>query len=261
MPQTVEDNGDDAVTGDETCTRTWYARNTSAGLTSLPSRSRTTAKPCDTADSALNLPTDSTTAGDVISDTATTYDATTAWTADQSPTRGEPQWTGRASGYDSSDQPSWQKLSTTTFDTLGRPLVVRDTADTQLSKTTYTPVAAGPLTAVAVADAKFTTNTVVDFATGAPTKVTDPNSKITETTYDSLGRTTQVWLPNRLRIANATPNYTYAYHPSQDTASWVSTNSLTPTASGYTTTYTIYDSLLRARETQSPPRRAAASST
>ncbi|MET8406154.1 RHS repeat-associated core domain-containing protein [Streptomyces sp900116325] len=252
MPQTVEDNGDDAVTGDETCTRTWYARNTSAGLTSLPSRSRTTAKPCDTADSALSLPTDSTTVGDVISDTATTYDATTAWTADQTPTRGEPQWTGRASGYDSSDQPSWQKLSTTTFDTLGRPLVVRHTADTQLSKTTYTPVAAGPLTTMAVADAKFTTNTVVDFATGAPTKVTDPNSKITETTYDSLGRTTQVWLPNRLRIANATPNYTYAYHPSQDTASWVSTSSLTPTASGYTTTYTIYDSLLRARETQSP---------
>ncbi len=252
MPQTVEDNGDDAVTGDETCTRTWYARNTSAGLTSLPSRSRTTAKPCDTADSALNLPTDSTTGGDVISDTATTYDATTAWTADQSPTRGEPQWTGRASGYDSGDQPSWQKLSTTTFDTLGRALVVRDTADTQLSKTTYAPAAAGPLTAVAVADAKFTTNTVVDFATGAPTKVTDPNNKITETTYDSLGRVTQVWLPNRLRIANATPNYTYAYHPSRDTASWVSTNSLTPTASGYTTSYTIYDSLLRARQTQSP---------
>ncbi|MET8964277.1 polymorphic toxin-type HINT domain-containing protein [Streptomyces sp. NPDC004074] len=253
MAQTVEDRGDDAVTGDESCTRTWYARNPAAGLTALVSRARITAKPCATADSALNLPADSTAAGDVISDTATTYDATSAWTASQTPTKGEAQWTGRASGYDSSDQPSWQKLTTTTFDTLGRSLIVKDTNDTQVSKTTYTPTAAGPLTATVVADAKnYTTNTLIDYATGATTKVTDPNSKVTESTYDSLGRVTQVWLPNRLRLLKATPNYTYDYHPSKTSVSWVSTSALTPTASGYTTSYTIYDSLLRARQTQTP---------
>lgn len=253
MAQTVEDKGDDAVSDDETCTRTWYARNASVGLTSLVSRTRTTAKPCATADSALNLPTSSSSAGDVISDTAVTYDATAAWTSSQSPTRGEPRWTGRASGYDANDQPTWQKVSTTTFDTLGRPLVVKDTNDTQTGKTTYTPETTGPLTATAAYDAKdHVTNSVIDFATGATTKVTDPNSKATETTYDSLGRVTQVWLPNRLRIADATPNFKYEYHLSKDKPSWVSTSTLTPTASGYTTTYTIYDSLLRARETQSP---------
>jgi RHS repeat-associated protein len=253
MPQTVEDQGDDAVSGDETCTRTWYARNPAAGLTALVSRVRVTAKPCATADSALNLPADSTAAGDVISDTATTYDATSAWSALQLPTKGEAQWTGRASGYDSSDQPSWQKLTTTTFDTLGRPTLVKDTNDAQVSKTTYTPAAAGPLTATTVYDAKnYNTNTLIDFATGATTKVTDPNSKVTESTYDSLGRVTQVWLPNRLHLLNATPNYTYAYHLSNNSVSWVSTSTLTPTASGYTTSYTLYDSLLRARETQSP---------
>ncbi|MFI9757921.1 RHS repeat-associated core domain-containing protein [Streptomyces sp. NPDC051963] len=251
MAQTVEDKGDDAVSGDETCTRTWYARNASVGLTSLVSRTRTTADPCATADTALNLPADSTTAGDVISDTAVTYDATSAWTASQSPTLGEPRWTGRASGYDASDQPSWQKVTTTTFDTLGRPRIVKDTNDVQQGETVYTPAATGPLTATTVADAKtFTTKSVIDFATGATTKATDPNSKITETTYDSLGRVTQVWLPNRLRIAGATPNFKYEYHLSKGTASWVSTSSLTPTASGYNSTYTIYDSLLRARETQ-----------
>ncbi|MFG2960805.1 RHS repeat-associated core domain-containing protein [Streptomyces sp. NPDC048291] len=253
MPQTLEDDGDDAVSGDETCTRTWYARNTTAGLTKLVSRIRITAKPCATPDSDLDLPADSTKAGDVISDTATTYDATTAWTADQTPTKGEPQWTGRAAGYDSSDQPTWQKLSTTTYDALGRPLIVSDTNGDQRSKTTYTPTAAGPLTATAVADAKsYTTNSVIDFTSGTATKVTDPNSKITETTYDSLGRLTQVWLPNRLHALGATPNYTYAYNLSKTSASWVSTSTLTPTASGYTTSYTLYDSLLRARETQSP---------
>ncbi|SCF67889.1 RHS repeat-associated core domain-containing protein [Streptomyces sp. MnatMP-M17] len=253
MPLTVEDKGDDAVTGDETCARTWYARNPSAGLTSLVSRTRVTAKPCATAESALDLPADSTKPGDIISDTATTYDATAAWTADQSPTRGEPRWTGRASGYDSGDQPSWQKLSTMTFDSLGRPLLVKDTNDKQTSRTTYTPTAGGPLTATTVFDAKdYTTSTVVDFATGAATKVTDANSKITESTYDSLGRVTQVWLPNRPRLLGGSANYKYDYHLSKDTASWVSTGTLTPTASGYITSYTIYDSLLRARETQSP---------
>ncbi|MFJ5643693.1 RHS repeat domain-containing protein [Streptomyces sp. NPDC093223] len=253
MPQTLEDDGDVAVSGDETCTRTWYARNTTVGLTKLVSRVRITAKPCATADSQLDLPADSTKAGDVISDTATTYDATTPWTATQSPTIGEPQWTGRAAEYDSSDQPTWQKVSTTTYDTLGRPLIVSDTNGAQKSNTTYTPVAAGPLTATAVADAKnYTTNSIIDFASGTATKVTDPNSKVTETTYDSLGRLKQVWLPNRLHLLGATPNYTYDYNLSKDSASWVSTSTLTPTASGYTTSYTLYDSLLRARETQSP---------
>nr|WP_246041246.1 RHS repeat-associated core domain-containing protein [Streptomyces cadmiisoli] len=250
MPQTVEDKGDNAVTGDETCTRTWYARN-DTGLTSLASRTRTTAKVCATADSALDLPADATKAGDVISDTAITYDATTAWTADQTPTRGEPKWTGRASAYNASDQPTWQKLTTTTFDTLGRPLVVKDTNDTQTSRTVYAPLATGPLTGTTVYDAKdYDTKTVIDFATGAATKITDPNAKVTQTTYDSLGRVTQLWLPNRLPIA--TPNYKYAYHLSNDSPSWVSTSTLTPTASGYNTSYTIYDSLLRARQTQSP---------
>ncbi|MET9046059.1 RHS repeat-associated core domain-containing protein [Streptomyces sp. NPDC004362] len=253
MPQTVEDRGNDAASGDETCTRTWYARNPAAGLTALVSRVRITAKPCGIVDSALNLPADSATAGDVISDTATTYDATSTWNASQTPTKGEAQWTGRASGYDSSDHAIWQKVTTTTFDTLGRPLLVKDTNDTQVSKTTYTPTAAGPLTATAVADGKnYTTNTLIDYATGATTKVTDPNSKTTESTYDSLGRVTKVWLPNRLTLLDATPNYTYDYHLSKSGVSWVSTSTLTPTASGYTTSYTIYDSLLRARQTQTP---------
>ncbi|MET8331978.1 hypothetical protein [Streptomyces sp. NPDC005181] len=50
------------------------------------------------------------------------------------------------------------------------------------------------------------------------TKVTAPITKITGTVYDGLGRGTQVWLSNRLRILGATPNHTSDYHPSKDTA-------------------------------------------
>ena len=74
--------------------------------------------------------------GDVISDTATTYDATSTWNASQTPTKGEAQWTGRASGYDSSDHAIWQKVATTTFDTLGRPLLIKDINDAQVVSVT-----------------------------------------------------------------------------------------------------------------------------
>ncbi|WP_336319704.1 RHS repeat-associated core domain-containing protein [Streptomyces lavendofoliae] len=252
MAQTVEDKGDDAVTGDEKCTRNWYARNDAAGINSLIARTRTVAKPCATLDSALDLPADSTRPGDVISDTATAYDSTT-WTVAQQPTKGEAQWTGRAKAYGTDDQPLWQKVSTATYDTLGRPLTVKDTNDTTTATTTYTPAVTGPLTATSVTNAKaHKTTSLVDFATGATLKVTDPNGKITESQYDSLGRVTKVWLPNRLTSLAQAPNYTYTYNITSSDPSWVATSVLKGNASGYNTTYEIYDSLLRPRQTQTP---------
>ncbi|MFJ7335061.1 RHS repeat-associated core domain-containing protein [Streptomyces sp. NPDC101116] len=255
MAATVEDQGDTAASGDEKCTRTWYARNDAKGINSLASRTRTVAKTCSTADSALDLPADSSRPGDVITDTATVYDdaTATAWSAAQAPTKGDATWTGRAKGYGSDDAPAWQKVATSTFDTLGRPLIVKNANGLQISKTTYTPTAAGPLTATAVEDAKlYKTTTNVDFATGTPQKVTDPNNKVTETEYDSLGRLTKVWLPNRLKALNKTPNHVYAYSVTSSAMSWVSTGTLKGDGSGYNTSYAFYDSLLRTRQTQSP---------
>ncbi|MGP4083859.1 RHS repeat-associated core domain-containing protein [Streptomyces sp. KR55] len=255
MVATVEDQGDAAVTGDEKCTRTWYARNDDKGINSLVSRTRTVAKPCATADSSLDLPADSKRPGDVVSDTATVYDDTTAttWSASQKPTKGDAVWTGRAKGYGVDDAPLWQKVATTTYDTLGRPLLVKNTDDLQVSQTTYTPAATGPLTSTVVENAKLhKTTTAVDFATGATLKVTDPNSKVTESEYDSLGRVTKVWLPDRLKVLNKTPNYVYNYNVTSAGMSWVSTATIKGDGSGYNTSYTFYDSLLRTRQTQSP---------
>ncbi|WP_326647288.1 polymorphic toxin-type HINT domain-containing protein [Streptomyces sp. NBC_01750] len=252
MAETVEDKGDDAVSGDETCTRTWYARNDTLGINSLASRTRTVGKPCATTDALLDLPVDATRPGDVISDTAIAYDTTT-WTATQIPTKGEPLWTGRAKGYGADDQPVWQKLATTTYDVLGRPLTAKDTNDTTTAKMTYNPVAAGPLTSSSVENAKLQkTITLVDFATGAALKVTDPNSKVTQSEYDSLGRVTKVWLPNRSKSLGKTPNYVYAYSVTASAPSWVSNGVLKADQIGYNTTYEIYDALLRPRQTQTP---------
>lgn len=252
LTSTVEDRGDDDVTGDETCARTWYARNDDLGINNLVSRTRTVAQPCATADTALDLPVDSSRPGDVISDIATAYDTATTWSATQKPTQGEARWTGRAKAYGTDNEPTWQKITTTTYDTLGRPLTVKNTNDTLTTSTTYTPTAAGPLTTTAVANAKSqTTTTKLDFATGSTLKITDPNSKITETEYDSLDRVTKVWLPTRQKLLSALPNYTYAYHLDNHSLPYVATSTAGGNG-GYNTTYEIYDSLLRPRQTQSP---------
>ncbi|MET9669630.1 polymorphic toxin-type HINT domain-containing protein [Streptomyces sp. NPDC006475] len=252
MATSVEDKGDNTVSGDEKCTRTWYARNDALGINTLSARTRTVAKPCSTPDSALDLPADATRSGDVISDTAAAYDTTT-WSATQVPTKGELTWTGRAKAYGSDDQPVWQKAATTAYDLMGRPLTVKDTNDTIITTTTYTPAASGPPTLTTTANAKgHTTKTHLDFATGTTLKVTDPNNNITESTYDALGRVSSVWLPNRLRLLQAPANYQYTYHLNATGMSWVSSATARGNGSGYNTTYEIYDSLLRPRQVQAP---------
>ncbi|MFI6495505.1 DddA-like double-stranded DNA deaminase toxin [Streptomyces sp. NPDC050564] len=252
MASKLEDLGDDAVAGDEKCTRNTYARNDALGINSLISRVRVVAAPCATLNADLDLPTESTRSGDVISDTAFAYDSKT-YTSTQTPTKGEVQWTGRVKSYATDGTPSWQKVSTTDYDTLGRPTVIKDTNDLKVSATTYVPGTTGPLTSTVVADAKaYETTTKFDFGTGAALKVTDPNGKITESEYDSLGRLTKAWLPNRSKVLGKTPNYIYDYNVTSSAMSWVSTSTLKGDGSGYNTSYTFYDSLLRTRQTQSP---------
>ncbi|MDX3314186.1 SpvB/TcaC N-terminal domain-containing protein [Streptomyces sp. ME08-AFT2] len=261
MPVTVSDRGDDSRLGDETCTRTWYARNTATGINSLVSRTRVVANantdpvadPCTITDAELDLPADAGRPGQIISDTAISYDAAAEWSATQQPTAGEVRWTGRAQGYTSDDRPQWQKTAAFTYDTLGRALSVADTNGLVTTTTSYDPPASGPLKSTVVNNAlQHGTTTLVDFATGSPTKVTDPNGKISETEYDALGRVTKVWLPNQLRILNRSPNYVYTYSITSSAMPWVSTAQLKGDSSGYNTSYTLYDSMLRPRQTQTP---------
>ncbi|MET7276172.1 RHS repeat-associated core domain-containing protein [Streptomyces flaveolus] len=260
MITTADDYGQAGVGGDETCTRTWYARNPDAGITSLVSRTRTVAKQCSVTDSSLSLPANSTTPGDVLADTAVVYDTAgaTTWLATQKPTKGQATWTGRATGYtttaasDGQRLPSgWQTTATTTYDTLGRPLTVTDTAG-HTTSTAYTPTDAGPLTRTLTTDPKgFRSVSFLDARRGLEYRSYDINSKKTEQTYDALGRLTQVWLPNQ-DPANESPNAKFAYHLDTTKPSWVSTSSLTNDGTTYNTNYALYDSLLRPLQSQTP---------
>ncbi|MER6407097.1 RHS repeat-associated core domain-containing protein [Streptomyces viridosporus] len=261
MPVLVEDAGQVGKGGDNTCTRTWYARNTDMGITNLVSRTRTVGQTCSTLDTALNLPATPATRGDVLADTATVYDnpAATTWTPNQTPTKGLVTWTGRPTGYtataDSSGQrnPSgWQTITTTTHDSLGRPLSTTN-ADNKTSSIAYTPANAGPLTRTITTNAKgHRAVAFLDPRRGQPIRSYDANSKKTEQTYDSLGRLTAVWLPNRSKDAGYTANLTFDYQINTTKASWVSTSTLKKDGETYNTSYSLYDSLLRPLQTQAP---------
>ncbi|MGV9991606.1 polymorphic toxin-type HINT domain-containing protein [Streptomyces sp. NPDC003374] len=260
MVSSFDDHGQIGKAGDETCTRTWYARNADLGITSLTSRTRTVARQCSTVDTSLNLPATTATRGDVLTDVATVFDtpSATSWSAAQKPTKGEVSWTGRATGYattadvNGDRMPSgWQTVATTTYDGLGRPLTTTDTAGHKTS-TAYTPADSGPLTQTIASDPKqYRTVTFLDPRRGLSLRTYDANSKKTELNYDALGRLTEVWLPNRIRGSQA-PNTTFAYHLDHTHPSWVSTSTLKKDGDTYNTSYALYDALLRPLQTQSP---------
>ncbi|WP_079185581.1 RHS repeat-associated core domain-containing protein [Streptomyces sp. NBRC 110465] len=254
MPVTVYDSGLYGTAGDETCTRTWYARNTAAGLTDLVSRSRTVGEKCTVDDADLGLPADTGTRGDVLSDTATVYDDpnATTWTEDQTPTKGLATWTGRAKSYTSTGAPSWQTLATETYDVLGRTLSTTDSAG-HTSSTAYTPATAGPLTRTIKTDAKgFRTVDFLDPRRAVPVRSYDANLKKTERTYDALGRLTAVWGPNRSKSGGQAATTTFTYRMQANAPSWVASSSLKADGTSYNTSYALYDALLRPLQTQAP---------
>jgi len=234
-----DDYGDAAVAGDEQCTLTTYARNTTAWLVSLPSRVQTFATTCDKA-VAGGL-----TDADVIGDSKTIYDSL-AWGA--APTKGDVTETDQMTAYNSGS-PTYAVLTKTSYDVLGRAVDSWD-ALTWHSATSYTPATAGPVTQTVDTNPKgWTTTTSIEPAWGLATATIDVNGLKTELGYDGLGRLTQVWQPGRTRENNDTPDVAYTYLIRTDGVNAVTTAHLNPRG-GVTKSYTLYDGLLRTRQTQ-----------
>ncbi len=229
-----EDLGDDAVTGDERCAITTYARNTTAWLMEFPTRAQSFATDCTRAtQSGL-------TEDDVISDTYTSYDQLGRGVA---PAKGATSLVEELNAWPN----TYLVTARATHDSHGR---VKDSWDVRGNKstTTYTPESGGPVTSVTTVNhLSWKTTTTLEPAWGVPTSVKDQNDKVTSVAYDGLGRTRAVWLPGRATSQSANRTFTYDVRRTGPTV--VTSARLTPSGD-YVTSYTLYDGHLRPRQTQ-----------
>ncbi|WP_432015299.1 putative toxin [Streptomyces cucumeris] len=256
----VDDFGDNDTADDNICTRSTYATNTDKNILTLPSRVEAVATACDT---AADRP------GDVISDARTSYDGDSYGDA---PTKGDATATALLKKYDGTTAVYVESGST--YDPYGRGLTSTDvTADVTVNAsgtvkrtartdgrtttTAYTPTTGFPTSAkVTSPPAKSgdtttaqTTTTTRDALRGLPLTQTDTNGKVTAYAYDALGRSTKVWLSDRLTGQTPTYEFTYTVNDRQPVA--VGTKTLGNNGAQHTS-YTLYDGLLRERQTQAP---------
>ncbi|MEU6220932.1 polymorphic toxin-type HINT domain-containing protein [Streptomyces sp. NPDC047022] len=253
------------------CTTTSYApANTSANLIGLAASAETDSVACggfsegSTSSvpgsvNTLTAPLTVTRPDQVVSATRTFYDdktMATTWPQTASPTfpqtsaptKGDPAVVQKASGY-SGGAFTWQTSAAQVFDSRGRVTTAYD-ANGKATTTAYTDDAYGSTTGTTVTNAlNQATTTTLDPARGLTLTAKDPNGVVTTSQYDTLGRLTGVWLNSRATTSSA--NYTYAYTVSNTGVTAVTTNKLND-ESGYQTSTTLYDALLRVRQTQTP---------
>lgn len=229
----TDDLGDPTVSTDNLCTTTSYADNTGAWILNAVDETLTVSQKCTDTPS---FP------GDAVSDTRTYYDGSTTFGA--APATGDVTMVKQAGSY-SGSTPVWTTTSTTTVDEYGRALTATD-ADNRKTTTAYTPSTGTEPASVQVTDPLgHVTTTTYDQRRDLPLKSTDPAGYITSGQYDALGRTTAAFSPG---ISNATAEYTYTL--SNGSPSVVTTKTLDNDGSTYRVSETLYDALLRARETQ-----------
>ncbi|MEW2161056.1 polymorphic toxin-type HINT domain-containing protein [Streptomyces sp. NPDC007189] len=253
----------------ERCTTTTYAApNTSENLVGLVASTETDSVACGgfTEGSTSSVPGSVNTLttplsvnrpDQVVSATRTFYDdqtMATTWPQPASPTfpqtsaptKGDASVTQRASDYSGSSF-TWQTTKTQVYDSRGRITAAYD-ANGKKTATAFTDDAYGSTTGTTTTNPlSQSITTTLDPARGLPLTTTDPNGVVTTVQYDTLGRTTSAWLDSRATTSPA--NYTYAYTVSNNGITAVTTNKLND-SSGYQTSTTLYDALMRVRQTQ-----------
>ncbi|GIJ28698.1 hypothetical protein Vqi01_38600 [Micromonospora qiuiae] len=234
LPESVSDLGDTDITGDETCTRTTYAKNQTDWIRKAVSRVETVAKACT---ATASRP------ADVISDVRTYHDG--------SNTHGSTPSKGLVTREETLDTwnggPVYATVARSTYDDLGR---VKTSTDARggVTTTEYTPEGPGPVTqTVTLNPLKHKVTTYQEPAWAEPTAVVDANNKRTNLAHDPLGRLTKVWLPGRAQTA--TPNMEFSYQVRADGPLVVTTKRLGPNGNQITEVG-LFDSLYRPVQTQ-----------
>ncbi|MHA6757497.1 RHS repeat-associated core domain-containing protein [Streptacidiphilus sp. PAMC 29251] len=271
MPVQVDDRGETADSSNvEKCTYTRYV--TDAGdLLALTAETTTTAQDCTSANATRS--------GALISDTLTAYDGHAftydgASPAGTAPTKGDITQVSLASAATGPTATAYLVKAATSYDSYGRTTSVTRTPDSsapngtslaQTVSTGFTP-ATGALPTATVTATQVTPgfscttasvdskdcqveSAILDPARALPISRTDVGKLTTTVTYDALGRTVAVWLPNENQAAGAPANTTFSYALSTTAPTVVTTGTLLDNGT-YSTSETLYDAMLRVRETQ-----------
>ncbi|MET9677682.1 polymorphic toxin-type HINT domain-containing protein [Streptomyces sp. NPDC006482] len=238
--------GDLAETGDETCTLTTYARNTSAHILTTVSRVEKVAADCQS--TTISRP------GDGIEDIRTSYDGGAFGAA---PTKGsitrKERINGTGSAYDvvtSVPSVCGTGKNLLCLDRYGRTLATAD-ADGEISYVEHFPLTGEVPTKVTLTN-PLQHKIVTEFEPlrGRTTKITDANNNVTTMTYDALGRSDKVWMATRPQATypnGANIDFDYLIRTNDST---VVTKKVLDHNSEYQSTYEHFDGFLRARQTQ-----------
>jgi len=265
---------------EETCTVTSYI--TGSNNLVLPSDTQTDALPCGGSNTGTaSMPTAAETnalsapsgvsSSNLESDTRTFYDDPTLATTWPQPASGTITWPQSAPANPevsvvqkasamSGSTPTYQTTSATTYNSIGQVTGSYDgNGGYHLVGTTatYTPTATSYSTTDGSDTSETVTNplgqattTTYDPSRNLPVTITDPNNVVTTLQYDDLGRLTSVWEDSRATTSAA--NYVYSYAIGTATTPTVVTTKQLNDESGYITSTTLYDALLRLRQTQTP---------
>jgi RHS repeat-associated protein len=231
----TEDLADTGTAGDDLCSTVEYTENTGAWILDRTTRTTAVAAGCASAATPQNT----------VADAVAYYDGASTAAA---PTIGDVTTTKAVKSYDADGNPVYATMSSAVVDGYGRPTSVTDAANRTVT-TAYTPAAGAQPTSIAVRNTLMhLTTTAYDPLRALPTQVTDPGGYVTARNYDALGRVSAVWKPGRSKTSTA--HLKYAYTISNSGPSVVTTSTLNEDATTYRVSETLYDSLLRARETQ-----------
>jgi RHS repeat-associated protein len=237
----VEDLGDTAVSGDETCTKLFYFLDTfnQEGIRNRTRESYMYAGKC----------ADAYTADNNITHVQVSYDGQPYNTP---PTRGNITETDALDTWDSTG-PHYVPTSRNGYDKYGREVSSEDVFD-KFTTTKYLPETVAPVTGSTTTNTYgWTSTTTVDPNWGNPTAAVDQNGVRLDTDYDALGRKTAVWTNSRSKPNGDTPTAKFNYVEYDRAKSLpTSVESMAVQDNGsYVSSFSIYDGLGRLRQTQS----------
>lgn len=236
--------GDTAVSGDESCSVTSFADNTTKNILGLTAVTSTYAGECS--NGAAN--------GDLLKSSRTFYDGSSSavpgsagYTA---PSKADATRIDQAKEITGQNVSTWQQGPSNGYDALGRPATSTDN-NTGAARTTtiaYTPATGLATTVSSTNPLGWVKTTSLDVVRGQKLTETDENGNASTYRYDASGRPTAMWDPLRPVASNPDPSVALSYSVSQTAPSWVKTVKQNSTK---VVSFSIYDGLGRLRQTQS----------